>query len=113
MQAAQLKVQQAETDLQHTNDLINLEVMQVKVQVEEAYERVQLAKKSVAEAKESMEETRASFEVGLNTTTEMLNAQATWQQSEAMLTQAVANFEVLKTRWQSVTGNLYMPENEE
>jgi len=113
MQAAQLKVQQAETDLQHTNDLINLEVMQVKVQVEEAYERVQLAKKSVAEAEESMAETRASFEVGLNTTTEMLNAQATWQQSKAMLTQAVANFEVLKTRWQSVTGNLYMPENAE
>jgi len=24
----------------------------------------------------------------------------------------VANFETLKTRWQSVTGNLYMPEEE-
>lgn len=110
MRAAQLKIQQAETDWQHTNDLINLEVMQVKVQVEEAYERVQLAQKSVAEAEESMEETRASFEVGLNTTTEMLNAQAIWQESKAMLIQALANFEVLKTRWQSVTGNLYMLE---
>ncbi|WP_167615083.1 TolC family protein [Maribellus sediminis] len=113
MQAAQLKVQQAETDLQHTNDLINLEVMQVKVQVEEAYERVSLAKKSVEEAEESLEETRASFEVGLNTTTDMLNSQAEWQASKARLTQAVANFEVLKTRWQSVTGNLYIPETAE
>ncbi len=112
MRAAQLKVQEAETDLQHTNDLINLEVMQVKVQVEEAYERVLLAKKSVAEAEESLEETRASFDVGLNTTTDLLNAQAKWQESKAQLTQAVANFEVLKTRWQSVTGNLYMPVEE-
>nr|WP_321358528.1 TolC family protein [uncultured Draconibacterium sp.] len=108
--AAQLKVQQAETDLQHTNDLINLEVMQVKVQVEEAYESILLAQKSVAEAEESMNETEASFEVGLNTTTDMLNAQAQWVQAKAQLTQTIANFEVLKTKWQSVTGNLYMPE---
>jgi len=113
LQAAKLKVQQSETDLEHTNDLINLEVMQVKVQVEEAYERVILAQKSVAEAEESLDETRASFEVGLNTTTDMLNSQAKWQESKAQLTQAVANFEVLKTRWQSVTGNLYMPESAE
>lgn len=113
MQAAQLKVQQAETDLQHTNDLINLEVMQVKVQVEEAYERVTLAQKSVTEAEESLEETKASFEVGLNTTTDMLNSQAKWQEAKAKLIQAVANFKVLKTRWQSVTGNLYMPETQE
>ena len=112
LHAAQLKVQQAETDLQHTNDLINLEVMQVKVQVEEAYESIRIAQKSVAEAEESMDETRASFEVGLNTTTDMLNSQAKWQEAKAQLTQAVANFEVLKTRWQSVTGNLYIPEGE-
>ena len=111
MRAAQLKVQQAETDLQHTNDLINLEVMQVKVQLEEAYESIKIAQKSVAEAEESLDETRASFDVGLNTTTDMLNSQAKWQEAKAQLTQAVANFEVLKTRWQSVTGNLYMPED--
>lgn len=111
--AAQLKVQQAETDLQHTNDLINLEVMQAKVKVEEAYESIRLAQKSVAEAQESMEETAASFEVGLNTTTDMLDAQAHWVQAKARLTQTIANFEVLKTKWQSVTGNLYVPETED
>jgi len=113
MRAAELKIQQAETDLQHTNDLINLEVMQVKVQVEEAYESIRLAEKSVSEAKESLDETRASFDVGLNTTTDLLSSQAKWAESKAQLTQAVANFEVLKTRWQNVTGNLYMPEEGE
>ena len=112
MQAAQLKVQQAETDLKNTNDLINLEVMQVKVQVEEAYETIRIARKSVAEAKESLDETNASFDVGLNTTAELLNSQAKWTETKAKLTEAVANFEILKTRWQSVTGNLYMPEEE-
>jgi len=112
MRAAQLKVQQVETNLQNTNDLINLEVMQVKVQVEEAYESIRIAKKSVAEAKESLDETRASFDVGLNTTAELLSSQAKWVETKAKLIEAVANFEILKTRWQSVTGNLYMPEEE-
>ncbi|WP_319479494.1 hypothetical protein [uncultured Draconibacterium sp.] len=71
----------AETDLQHTNDLINLEVMQVKMQVEEAYESILLTQKSVTEAEGSMNEPEASIEV-------------------------------LKTKWQSVTGNLYIPEEE-
>lgn len=108
--AAQLRIEQAQTNLAHTNDLINLEVMQVRVQVEEAYESIRIAEKSVAEAVESMAETKASFEVGLNTTTEMLNAQAQWVGAKAQLSQAVAEFKVLETRWKRVTGNLYGQE---
>ena len=59
-----------------------------------------------------MDETRASFDVGLNTTAELLSSQAKWVEAKAKLIEAVANFETLKTRWQSVTGNLYMPEEE-
>ncbi|MCG6190391.1 TolC family protein [Maribellus maritimus] len=113
MRAAQLKIQQAETELENTNDLISLEVMQVKIQVEEAYESIRLAEKNVTEAGESLDETRASFDVGLNTTTELLSAQAKWAEAKAQLTQAIANFEVLRTRWENVTGNLYMPEENE
>ncbi|WP_297086915.1 TolC family protein [uncultured Draconibacterium sp.] len=110
--AAQLRIEQAQTDLVHTNDLINLEVMQVRVQVEEAYESIKIAKKSVDEAAESMAETKASFEVGLNTTTDMLNAQAQWAAAKSQLIQAVAGFKVLETKWERVTGNLYAPDGE-
>lgn len=107
--AAQLRIEQANISLQHTNDLINLEVMQVKIQVEEAYESIILAEKNIAEADESLEETKASFEVGLNTTTDMLLAQTTWQEAQAKLINAIAQFKVLETRWKRVTGNLYIP----
>jgi outer membrane protein TolC len=110
--AAQLRIEQAETDLQHTNDLINLEVLQVKVEVEEAYESIKIAKENIGEAKESLEETQASFDVGLNTTTDLLNAQAQWAQAEGSLIQAIAEFKVLETKWDRVTGNLYVPEGE-
>lgn len=108
--AAQLRIEQAQTDLSNTNDLINLEVMQVQVELEEAFEAIQIAQKNIEESKESLEETRASFDVGLNTTTDMLNAQAQWVEAQAQLTQATAEFRVLETRWERVTGNLYRPE---
>ncbi len=104
--AAKLKILQAQTELDNTNELISLEVQQVKIQIEEAYESIQIAKKNIKEAEESLDETKASFEVGLNTTTDVLNAQADWQGANSKLIEALAQFEVLQTSWQKVTGNL-------
>jgi outer membrane protein TolC len=104
--AAKLKIMQAQTDLDNTNEMINLEVQQVKIQIEEAYESIKIAKKNINEAEESLEETKASFEVGLNTTTDLLNAQAEWQAANSRLIEALAQFEILQTSWQKVTGNL-------
>ncbi len=104
--AAKLKIMQVQTDLDNTNELISLEVQQVKIQIEEAYESIQLAKKNIRESEKSLEETQASFEVGLNTTTDLLNAQAEWQAANSQLIEALAQFEVLQTSWQKVTGSL-------
>lgn len=104
--AAELRIKQAQTSLENTNDLISLEVQQVKIQLEEAYESILIAKKNIAEAQESLGETKASFEVGLNTTTDVLNAQAGWQSANSQLINALAQFEILQTTWQKVTGNL-------
>ena len=104
--ASKLKVLQAQTELENTNELISLEVQQVKIQVEESYEAILIAKKNIKEAAESLDETKASFEVGLNTTTELLNAQADWQNANAQLISALANYEVLQTTWARVTGKI-------
>ena len=104
--AAKLRVMQAETELSNTNELISLEVQQVKIQIEEAYQSIIIAKKNIKESEESLEETKASFEVGLNTTTELLNAQTDWQNANSQLIGALAQFEILQTTWQKVTGNL-------
>ncbi len=104
--AANFKIQQAQTELENTNELISLEVLQVKVQIEEAYEAIQIAEKSITKAEESLDETKASFDVGLNTTTELLNAQADWQKANAQLISAMAQFKILTTSWEKVTGKL-------
>ena len=109
--AAQFKVEQQETELSNTADLINLEVLSAKVKVEEAYEAILIAEKNVAEAEESLGETRSSFDVGLNTTTELLNAQADWLNAKVQQIRAIARYKVLVTTWKKVTGNLYPANN--
>lgn len=104
--AAKLKIMQAQTDLDNTNELISLEVQKVKVQIEEAYESIQIAKKNINEAEESLDETKASFKVGLNTITDVLNAQADWQAANSRMIETLAQYEILQTSWQKVTGNL-------
>ena len=104
--AADFKIKQAITELNDTKDLVNLQVLNVKVKVEEAYEAILIATKNIAEAEESLEETKASFEVGLNSTTDLLNAQTDWLTAKVQQLRAVANYKVLETSWKKVTGRL-------
>ncbi len=104
--AAQARLQQADLNLSNSQELIQLEVQQITIQLQEGYEYILLSQKNKAEAQESLEETEASFEVGLNTTTDLLNAQASWQDAVAQEIEALTQFEILKTKYKKVIGLL-------
>lgn len=104
--AAKLQKQQSELKLEETQEFIQLEVQQYMLKVTEAYEATLLAQKSKIEAEESLEEVKASFEAGLNTTTDLLNAQAAWQSAHANLLEALASFEIAKTAYYKGIGSL-------
>ncbi|WP_430815500.1 TolC family protein [Carboxylicivirga sp. RSCT41] len=104
--AARLRVQQAQLQLDDTRELIQQEVQQYIIQVNESYEAIQIAKRSKDEAIESLEEVTASFEAGLNTTTDVLNAQASWLSAHAGLLNALATYEVAKTAYYKGIGQL-------
>ncbi len=105
--AARIQTEQAELNLKNTNELIELEVNQARVQLEEAYEAVQVAKKGVAEADNNLEETKISFDLGLNNTTELLIAQTEWQKAQTNMIVSVTAFELYKSIWLKATGILY------
>ncbi len=104
--AAQARIQQAQINLSDSQDLVQLEVQQVMIQLQEEYESILWAQKNKQEAQESLEETQASYDVGLNTTTDLLNAQASWQNAYSTEIQALTNFQVLKTRYKKALGLL-------
>jgi len=104
--AARLRIQQAQLQLDETKELVQLEVQQYIIRVNEAYEAIVLAGKNKDEAIESLEEVTVSFQAGLNTTTDVLNAQASWQRAHAQLLNALADYEVAKTAYYKGVGQL-------
>ena len=104
--AARMKIKQAEIEFDNTSDLLNLEVQQVKVKIQETYEAIIIAKKNLTEATVSLDETKASFEAGLNTISELLNSQASWQSANAQLIGVLAQYQLLQTTWLRVSSNL-------
>ncbi len=104
--AARLRIHQLETERRNTEELINLEIQQAKIKVEEAVETILIAKRNTEEAKENLNETKNSFEVGLNTTTEMLDAQAYWQSAHTQMIRALVEFEIAQTGWNKAIGNI-------
>jgi outer membrane protein TolC len=54
----------------------------------------------------SLSEVTASFEAGLNTATDVLNAQAAWQNANAELLNALASYEIAKTAYFKGIGQL-------
>ena len=93
-------------ELSHNTDLVHLQVQSTKVLVEEAYESIIIAEKNIIEAEESLDETKSSFEVGINSTTDLLIAQTNWLTARAQRIEAIAKYRVLETTWQKVTGQL-------
>ncbi len=113
--AAKLRIEQARLQLDETKEFVQLEVQQYMIRVNEAYEAILLARNNKNEAEESLEEVTASFEAGLNTTTDVLNSQASWLSANAELLNALASYEVAKTAYYKGVGLLneqVAPSNE-
>ncbi|SMO46089.1 Outer membrane protein TolC [Saccharicrinis carchari] len=103
---ARFQKQQAQYQLDQTRELIEVEVQRSIIQVTEAYESIVLAQKSKGEAIETLDEVSASFDAGLNTTTDVLNAQASWLSANAQLLDALATYEISKTAYYKAIGGL-------
>ncbi|MBS2099862.1 TolC family protein [Carboxylicivirga linearis] len=106
MDAARYKKQQAQLQLDDTKELVQLEVQQYMLNLMEAYETIVLAKSAKEEAEESLEEVKISYEAGLNSTTDLLDAQASWQSAHAQLLTALADYEIAKTSYYKGIGQL-------
>ena len=109
--SAKYKIKIAENNYEDSKDLIILETQQTIVRLEEGYQSVKIALNNKEEAKESLEESKASYELGLNTLTDLLDAQAAWQNAHAKLIESLANFEIYKTAYKKSIGESFNNNN--
>jgi outer membrane protein TolC len=84
----QIKVNLAKNKLTETNELMVLEIHKAQRELTESVTQVSLAEKSLEQVKEFFKETKDNFEAGIVSTSDMLEAQAMYQEAEDNLTDA-------------------------
>ncbi len=104
--AAREQTAQKELELQQARDLISLQVQQVYFRLQEAGEQIRLADVTMKQAEENVAIARNSFTEGLISTSELLDAQALWQQAFSDLIDAKINYKLQEAAFQKAIGGL-------
>jgi len=81
-----------------------LQMQQARNTLDEAYEQVQLANVSVQQAEENLEVNRDHYDAGLIEVSDLLDAQAQFQQSHDKYIDALTNYQVTRVNYLQMTG---------
>ncbi len=101
---ADLKIAENERDNLH--QLMELEQQQYRLMLSDAMYRIQLTTKSLEQAEENMKVMNDRYELGLETISALLEAQAQWQKASAEQVESISEYRIAKVKYQKATGEL-------
>lgn len=96
----------AKLQQEETVQLMQLEVARARYNIDDAQKRVNLTHKSLAQARENLQDSKNRYEVGMETITEYLEAQAQWQKAWSDWIDARAELRLSETYYLKATGRL-------
>lgn len=88
VKAAKVKLQLAQEEQADKREMMLLELQQAANNLDEAQLEVQLAEKSMAQAEENMQLSQKQYKAGMETLSDCLEAQASWQKASETLVDA-------------------------
>lgn len=88
--------------------MMQLEIAKARYGIEDAMARVRLTQKSLDQATENMKDSQNRYEVGMETITNYMEAQAQWQNAWSNAIDARAELRLSETFYLKVTGRLTM-----
>ena len=88
------------------SQLMLLEIARARYNIEDAFLRVRLTKKSLDQAAENLSVSKNQYEVGMETLTNYMEAQAQWQQAWSDWIDAKAELRLSETKYLKATGRL-------
>ena len=91
---------------EETEQMMQLEVARARYNVEDAATRVRLTRRSLSQAEENLQVSKNRFEVGMETLTNYMEAQAQWQKAWSDWIEAKAELRVNETYYLKSTGRL-------
>jgi outer membrane protein TolC len=106
VRSAKLKQQEAEVEKENLEEQMLLEVNLAANSQEESALEVKLTESSILQASENLKVSRKNYENGLETLSNLLEAQTLWQQAECDYIQALCALFVNHTRYLKASGQL-------
>lgn len=106
LKAAQAEQEISELQKTDVSQKMELELVQSRFSVEDALKRVELTRKSLLQAQENLTESKNRYEVGMETLTNYMEAQAQWQKAWSDWIDAKAELKLSETRYLKATGQL-------
>lgn len=103
---ARLDVTAAQLDLQKNHRLLSIEVRQAVQNVTSGYQMVQTAQTGQQQADENLRVMQLKYDCSMATLTDLLAAQAQWQQAHSNLIEAQAQYKIYQTEYLRATGRL-------
>lgn len=104
--SAKVDLKIAENERENYHHLMELEIEQSKLLMKEATFRIKLTTKSLEQAKENMKVVTDRYELGMETVSALLQAQAEWQKAWAEQIESVADYRMMKSKYLKATGKL-------
>ncbi len=106
-----VKVVKAEQEMarlqqEELSQMMQLEVAKTRFNVEDAAARVKMTEKSLSQAEENLQVSRNRYEVGMETITNYMEAQAQWQKAWSDAIDARAELRLSETYYLKATGKL-------
>lgn len=92
--------------MEEMTQLMLLEIARARYNIEDARTRVTLTRKSLSQAEENLTVSKNQYEVGMETITNYLEAQAQWQKAWSDWIDAKAELRLSETKYLKATGRL-------
>lgn len=104
IQQAKIDVENLEVTKNKTEAGLRIGLMQSKLKMEEALDRIEAQEKSVQQAQRALEIAQTRYKEGVGTQLEILDTQNSLTQTRINYEKAVYDFLVAKTEWEKVLG---------
>ena len=105
--AAKAKLEQSRLEQENLNEQMLLELMQASNNLDEARLESELSERSLQQAEENMRDSKSQYDVGLETLSDHLEAQALWQQAYETKVDARFQLYLSYVAYQKAAGRLY------
>jgi outer membrane protein TolC len=96
----------AELEYEEASEKINLQISQCRYKLNEAQKRLSMAQKNIASAEENLRCATVGFHEGVISSTDVLGAQAAWQQAHSQLIDAETEVQLSQTALRKALGDL-------